>query len=281
MRGTFRNQGIKATNPVAVGDMVTFSRVKGEDSGVITGIDPRKNYLIRKSSRLSRQYQLIACNVDQVVLMATLREPQTHLEFIDRFLVSAEAYRIPARLIFNKIDLYDSDETLDLAAIISIYEDIGYPCYPISVSKNRGIKPVQDLLSDKITVLSGNSGVGKSSLLNLLDPQLNLKTNIVSNAHKAGKHTTTYAEMHELSSGGYVIDTPGIKGFGTIDIEKDELFHFFPEIFRKSQECKFYNCRHINEPGCAVIEAVEKDEISETRYISYVNLMEDMHEKYR
>lgn len=281
IRGTFRIKGIRATNPVAVGDQVSFKRISDQDGGIIEKISERKNYIIRKSSNLSREYQLIACNIDQAILMASLISPRTYLEFIDRFLVSAEAFRIPVIIIFNKTDVYGKQEQDEMVELIRTYEAVGYRCIPASLKQGTNLDQIKDLLHDQVTVIAGNSGVGKSTLLNSLDPSLQLKTKEVSDYHKAGRHTTTYAEMHILSPGTSVIDTPGIKGYGMVDIEKEELFHFFPEIFEHSKHCKFNNCLHLNEPNCSVRDAVENGMISISRYQSYINLLGDFSTKYR
>ncbi|MGC9344778.1 MAG: ribosome small subunit-dependent GTPase A [Bacteroidales bacterium] len=280
IKGKFRIKGIRATNPVAVGDSVEFA-MNNDNTGIVTAIDERKNYLIRRSPNLSKEYQLIAANVDQAWLMVSLRAPKTHYEFIDRFLVTAEAYNIPAKIIFNKTDLYNEDDLEELKLLLYVYKDVGYEVYKTSAVEPESLMGIKAEMKDRINVISGNSGVGKSTIINIIDPELNLKTAEISGAHQSGKHTTTFSEMHSLSFGGYVIDTPGIRGFGLIDFDKEELFHFFPEIFKKSHDCKFYNCTHIHEPGCAVIEAVENGEIFESRYSSYLSLMEDQDEKYR
>ena len=281
IKGTYRIRGIRATNPVAVGDHVEFNANPNESTGLISHISERKNYIIRKSPKLSSEYQLIAANVDQAWLIASLIKPRTFTEFIDRFLVSAEAYSIPVNIVFNKLDLYNEDQKMELAGLISLYEDIGYPCFAVSAIDGTNVDAVKEGMKDKLNIFSGNSGVGKSTLVNTIDPNLDLRIGSLSYFHKSGKHTTTFAEMFELSFGGHIIDTPGIKGFGLIDFGKDELFHYFPEIFRHSEDCKFHNCSHTHEPGCAVIEAVKEGEISESRYISYLNMLEDEGGKYR
>ncbi len=281
IRGTFRMKGIRSTNPVAVGDRIQYRKISDQDGGIIEKIDDRKNYIIRKSSNLSHEYQLIACNIDQAVLMVSLVKPRTFLEFIDRFLVSAEAFRIPVVILFNKIDMYKEKEMNELEGLLETYRNIGYQCMPISLRNGIGIDLVENLIESKTTVIAGNSGVGKSTLLNILDPSLELRTNEVSDHHNSGKHTTTYAEMHFISSETKVIDTPGIKGYGMVDIEKEELFHFFPEIFEASKDCKFNNCLHLNEPKCSVRDAVERETISLSRYNSYINLLSDFNSKYR
>lgn len=265
-------QGITTTNPVAVGDVVEFEMEPEQESGVITKLQPRKNYIIRKAINLSKQAQIIAANLDQALLVVTLASPRTSLGFIDRFLVTAEAYDIPARLIFNKVDLF-SDEGLEiLADLKAIYEKIGYPCFEVSALEGTNISTVQELLKDKITLFSGHSGVGKSSLINALLPSLDLRTHMVSEWSDKGMHTTTFAEMFELPQGGFIIDTPGIRELGVIDIEKNELSHFFPEMRSRMNQCRFNNCRHINEPGCAVLEALEEGDIELSRYESYLSI---------
>ena len=272
IKGKFRMKGITTTNPVAVGDVVDFEMEPDSENGVITNLHQRKNYIIRKAINLSKQAQIIAANLDQALLVVTLASPRTSLGFIDRFLVTAEAYDIPARLIFNKLDLF-SDEGLEiLADYRSIYENIGYPCFEVSALEGTNINQVQELLKDKVTLFSGHSGVGKSSLINSLLPSLDLRTHMVSEWSDKGMHTTTFAEMFELPQGGFIIDTPGIRELGVIDIEKQELGHFFPEMRERMNECRFNNCRHINEPGCAVLEALENGEIELSRYESYLSI---------
>jgi ribosome biogenesis GTPase / thiamine phosphate phosphatase len=280
IKGNFRIKDIDTTNPIAVGDEVTFKR-ENDNHGVITAIAPRKNYLIRKSIKLSKQYHIIAANVDQAMLIVTVAFPETLQGFIDRFLVSAEAYRLPAIIVFNKTDLYNEQHICQMEEWQSLYESIGYKCLQTSVITNQNIDELKLLLHQKTTVISGNSGVGKSSLINCVDNQLHLKTGAISDAFKTGKHITTFAEMFELSNGGYIIDTPGIRAYGLIDFQKEEMYHFFPEIFKIAENCKFHNCLHLNEPGCAVIEAVEQGEIHPARYNSYLSLVENKDEKYR
>jgi len=281
VKGNFRLKGIRSTNPIAVGDRVVIVE-NNEGSGLITEIEERKNYIIRRSSNLSKQSHIIAANIDLCFLIVTINYPVTSTVFIDRFLASAEAYRVPVNLIFNKIDDYTDDETEYMDALTSMYDYIGYPSIKISALYKKGIDTLQDRIKGKITLFSGHSGVGKSTLINTLIPDINLKTGAISNYHGKGMHTTTFSEMIELPQGGFIIDTPGIKGFGTVDMEKNEIFHFFPDIFRFSKDCRFNNCIHINEPGCAVREAVEKHYISESRYKSYLNMMEEeVDEKYR
>ncbi len=281
IRGRFRIKGIRATNPVAVGDRVGFEWTGDRTAGIITSIEERSNYIIRRSSNLSKQYQLLATNVDLAWLMISLILPRTLTPFIDRFLASAEAYRIPVILLFNKTDLYGTEEFREMEYLISVYTSIGYRCMRMSLQTKEGVKEVQDEMKGKVSVIAGNSGVGKSTLINVLDPTMRLRTEHVSDYHQTGKHTTTFAEMFELPSGIRIIDTPGIRGFGTIDIEREELFHFFPEIFRASKHCRYHNCLHLHEPDCAVKSGVEDGSISETRYINYLMMMEEEPGKYR
>jgi ribosome biogenesis GTPase len=281
IRGKLRIKGIKSTNPVAVGDMVEYYFPENSEIGVIKNILERKNYIIRKSTNLSKQSHILAANIDQAILMITIAYPETYPVFIDRFLISAEAYNIPAKLIFNKIDLFNDKQNAYLNELIKIYQGVGYECIPVSVKNKTNIDKVNCLLKDKISVISGNSGVGKSSLINLVDPSLDLKTSEISVMHKSGKHTTTFAEMFELSIGGYIIDTPGIRGFGLFDIKKEELFHYYPEIFKVSDKCKYHNCTHVHEPGCAVQEAVSNETISELRYNNYLNILSNDETKHR
>lgn len=282
IRGVLRTRGTKSTNPVVVGDRVSVLVQEDDKTGVITEVTDRKNYIIRKSSNLSRQSHIIAANIDQAILIVTVNYPKTTLRFIDRFLATAEAYRIPATLLINKIDLYDEPDLKEMEEICRIYESIGYRCMRTSVTTGEGLNEFTKLLAGKVTLLSGHSGVGKSTLINTIDPKLNLKTSKISDYHLKGKHTTTFSEMHELEVGGYVIDTPGIKGFGMVNMDKEEIFHFFPEIFKLSHQCKYYNCLHINEPGCQVIEGVRSEKISLSRYESYLSIyFEDADEKYR
>jgi ribosome biogenesis GTPase len=272
IKGKFRIKGITTTNPVAVGDSVDFDMEPEQETGVITTLHERKNYIIRKSINLSRQAQIIAANLDQAFLVVTLASPRTSLGFIDRFLVTAEAYHIPARLIFNKLDLF-SDHGLEILAEYSgIYEKLGYPCYHVSAIKSMNVDQVIEQLKDKTSLISGHSGVGKSTLINNILPELSLRTGEVSEVHDTGKHTTTFAEMFELPFGGFIIDTPGIREFGIVDIEQSELGRLFPEIRQHMEGCRFKNCRHINEPGCAVLAAVENEEIELSRYESYLSI---------
>lgn len=272
IKGKFRTLDIKTTNPIAVGDKVEVEREPDQDTGLITTLHPRKNYIIRKSVNLSKQAQIIAANLDQAFLIVTLASPRTSLGFIDRFLVTAEAYAIPAMLIFNKLDLFSSDGLEILKEYQQIYEKAGYPCYSVSAIEQTNLDQIKQLLKDKVTLLSGHSGVGKSTLINALLPGSQLKTGDISDWSDKGKHTTTFAEMFELPFGGYLIDTPGIRELGVFDIEKQGLGRLFPEIRELMEDCKFHNCRHINEPGCAVLKALENDEIESSRYDSYLSI---------
>ena len=281
IKGNFRLKGIRSTNPVAVGDRVTIIP-NAEGTAFITAIEDRRNYIIRKSSNLSKQSHIIAANVDQAFLVVTVNYPQTSTTFIDRFLASAEAYRVPVTLLFNKTDLLSEEELRYQQMMIDLYDTVGYQCLAISAETGEGIDKVMDMLTGKVTVLSGNSGVGKSTLINRLLPGVNLRTSDISDAHNSGMHTTTFSEMIPLPLGGYIIDTPGIKGFGTFDIEPEELTGYFKEIFRFSKECRFSNCTHTHEPGCAVLKAVEDHYIAASRYQSYLSMLEDKEEgKYR
>ncbi|MCY4780927.1 ribosome small subunit-dependent GTPase A [Sphingobacterium sp. UT-1RO-CII-1] len=272
IKGKFRTQGIKTTNPVAVGDWVQYTLEPDQESAIITHLEPRRNYIIRRSVNLSKQTQIIGANLDQALLVVTLASPPTSLGFIDRFLVTAEAYSIPAMLVFNKLDLF-SDEGLEiLADYMSVYENIGYSCYAVSAEEGTNIDKIQALLKDKVTLVSGHSGVGKSTLINAIEPAAELRTGEISDWSDRGKHTTTFAEMIDLDFGGKLIDTPGIRELGIVDIEKDELSHFFPEMRERMNACRFHNCRHINEPNCVVIEAVACGAIAESRYDSYLSI---------
>jgi ribosome biogenesis GTPase len=281
IKGKFRVKGIRTTNPVAVGDNILFEFEENRNSGIITEVLGRRNYILRKSSNLSKESQIIAANIDQAFLMISIILPETPAEFIDRFLITAEAYRIPASILINKTDIYSSEEKNKMEHLSFLYNKIGYKCFRLSVVNNTGIDPVKEQMKDRVSLLAGNSGVGKSSLLNLLNPSLNLKTENVSEYHRQGKHITTFPEMHKMPFGGFVIDSPGIRGFGVVDMERNEIYHFFPEIFRMSKKCRFYNCLHLDEPGCAVRNAVEEGLIDPLRYRSYINILEDENRKYR
>ncbi len=281
IKGRFRVREIKTTNPLAVGDNVLFMREKGSPGGVITTLRDRRNYIIRKSINLSKEAQIIAANIDLAFVMASMINPETPLEFIDRFLATAEAYSIPAAIIFNKTDLNGQKESEYLSELCTLYESVGYRTIQISVTERKNIESLIGMLKGKTSLLAGNSGVGKSSLLNVLNPSLNLKTEEISDYHKQGVHTTTFPEMHLMPFGGAVIDTPGIRGFGVIDMGRGEIYHFFPEIFRNSKECRFHNCIHLNEPSCAVIKAVEEGKIAWSRYRSYLSIMEGDKDRYR
>lgn len=281
IKGKFRIKGISTTNPVTVGDLVNYKIISKNNIGIITNIRERKNYIIRRASNLSREAHLIACNIDQAFLMFTLNFPETPLEFVDRFLVTSEAYHIPTILIINKIDLYDAPTLEKLISIKKIYKNAGYQCYETSVTKRINVDIIKDLMKNKINVISGNSGVGKSALINAINKNLNLKVEEISSYHKKGKHTTTFSEMFELEEGGYIIDTPGIKGFGLIDFEDNEISLFFPEIFKTSKDCQYYNCSHTHEPKCAVKKALEDGTVSMSRYRSYVNILNKDESKYR
>lgn len=281
IKGNFRLKGIRSTNPIAVGDRVKIT-LNAEGTAFITEIEDRKNYIIRRASNLSKLSHIIAANLDQCMLIVTVNYPETSTTFIDRFLASAEAYRVPVCLVFNKTDRYSEEESSYLDALIHLYTHIGYPCLKISALNEAGLDEIKQALKGKITLLSGHSGVGKSTLINAILPEQSLKTGEISTAHNTGMHTTTFSEMFPLEEGGYLIDTPGIKGFGTFDMEEEEIGHYFKEIFEFSANCKYNNCTHRHEPGCAVREAVEKHFISESRYTSYLSMMEDKEEgKYR
>lgn len=286
IKGNFRLKGIRTTNPVAVGDKVTISGTEN-DTAYITAITPRKNYIIRRASNLSKQAHILAANLDQVCLVVTLFHPTTSTTFIDRFLATAEAYRVPAVLVINKIDLLEDDaenkEYLD--AVSHLYKTIGYPVLRISAMTGEGLDKLKATLDGKVTLFSGNSGVGKSTLINDLIPGLDLATAAISVTHDTGMHTTTFSEMFEVpdaSDGTYIIDTPGVKGFGTLEFEREEVSHFFPEIFKYSADCKYGNCTHTHEPGCAVRDALDQSLISQSRYASYLSILDDATEgKYR
>ena len=282
MRGVLRLKGLRCTNPVAVGDIVQVEDKNG-DAPVVGSIEPRKNYIIRRASNLSKEFQIIAANLDQAVLVATLTNPETSTTFIDRFLATAEAYQVPAILAFNKVDLLTSDELRQqLDELKLLYESIGYPVITMSAATGEGTDSLREILSGKMSLLSGNSGVGKSSIINLLVPDAHVKVGDVSHTHHKGMHTTTFSELLDLPGGGAIIDTPGVKAFGTIDFERAQVAHYFPEIFRISDNCRFNNCTHTHEPGCAVLAAVEQGDIARSRFISYLSILEeDPNNKYR
>lgn len=283
IKGKFRIGGIKSTNPVAVGDRVDFEiEKKGDETvGVITHIDERDNYIIRKSVNLSKQTHIIAANIDVAFLLITLNNPPTFTAFIDRFLVTAEAYHIKAVLLFNKIDTYDEDELIEVKYLASLYRKIGYECIGISAVTGKNIDKVKTLMQDKVTMFSGHSGVGKSTLINAIEPGLDLKTSEISEQHLQGQHTTTFAEMFDLSFGGQIIDTPGIKGFGVVEMDREELGDYFPEFFELKENCKFNNCLHLEEPQCAVKIALENEEIAWSRYKSYLQILEGEEDHFR
>lgn len=281
IKGNFRLQGIRSTNPVVVGDRVTIVQ-NPEGTAFITEIKDRKNYVIRRASNLSKQSHILAANVDLCFLIVTVSFPETSTIFIDRFLAMSEAYSIPTCIVFNKADIYDEDELEYLEALTNLYETIGYRCIKVSALEGDNLDTLHELINGKVTLFSGNSGVGKSTLINALVPDAGLRTGAISEIHNKGMHTTTFSEMLELESGGYIIDTPGVKGFGTVNMEKEEISHYFKDIFGFSKDCRFNNCMHLNEPGCAVRDAVENHYISESRYKSYLSMMEeDIDEKYR
>ncbi len=283
IRGKIRLDGLRTTNPIAVGDVVILADgTDDEGKRMIVDFEKRENYIVRKSTNLSKQMQILAANVDRAYLLVTLKNPVTHLAFIDRFLVSAESFRIPATLLINKIDLYSEDELEYAHALAYMYSSIGYPTELVRADDPKTVAHLREEINGKQVMISGHSGVGKSTLVNALDSTLNLRTGEISRAHLQGQHTTTFAEMHRLSSGGYIIDTPGIRAFGIVDLEKDVISHYFPEMRERMHQCKFHNCRHLNEPHCAVKDALEKGDIFESRYETYVQLMtEDPNEIYR
>ncbi len=283
IKGKFRIKGIKSTNPVAVGDLVEFDvEVIGDETvGIISEIADRKNYIVRKSVKLSKQIHIIAANIDQVFLLITVKEPKTYTIFIDRFLATAEAYDIPAVLLFNKIDLYNDQELDEVRYLAAVYRQVGYTCLGISAKTGKNLDKVKDLMVGKTSMFAGHSGVGKSTLINFIAPELNIRTSAISEQHLQGQHTTTFAQMYDLDIGARIIDTPGIRGFGMVDMDKDEIGDYFPELLALKSDCKFNNCLHLDEPKCAVKEALEKDEISWSRYRSYVQMVTGEEDTYR
>lgn len=280
IKGKFRIRGIRNTNPVAVGDVVDFE-LENSGNGVITEIHPRSNYIIRKSVNLSKQTHIIAANIDYAFLIVTLNNPPTFTTFIDRFLVTAQAYDIPVVLLFNKIDTYTQEELDEIRYLAGLYRSIGYQCIGISATENKNIDKVKALMHNKTSMISGHSGVGKSTLINAIAPQLNLKTATISQQHQQGQHTTTFAEMFDLDFDARIIDTPGIKGFGVVDMEKEEIGDYFPEFFALKHECKYNNCLHIDEPQCAIKQALEEDKIAWSRYKSYLQILQGEDDNYR
>ena len=277
VKGSFRIKGIKSTSPVTVGDRVEF-----DDTGYITELHERKNYIVRKPTNLSKQLHIIAANLDQAILIITIKNPVTSTTFIDRFLATAEAYHIPTILVFNKIDLLNAEDEAYVNALIHLYESIGYQCLKMTAIQGNGITELQNTLAGKISLLSGNSGVGKSTIINQIIPNSSAKTGEISNSHHKGMHTTTFSEMYEISTDTFLIDTPGIKGFGMVDMNEEEIGHFFRDIFEASKNCRFNNCSHRHEPGCAVLQAVSEHRIATSRYESYLSILEDITEgKYR
>lgn len=277
VKGSFRIKGIKSTSPVTVGDRVEF-----DDTGYITELHERKNYIVRKPTNLSKQLHIIAANLDQAILIITIKNPVTSTTFIDRFLATAEAYHIPTILVFNKIDLLNAEDEAYVNAFIHLYESIGYQCLKMTAIQGNGITELQNTLAGKISLLSGNSGVGKSTIINQIVPNSSAKTGEISNSHHKGMHTTTFSEMYEISTDTFLIDTPGIKGFGMVDMNEEEIGHFFRDIFEASKNCRFNNCSHRHEPGCAVLQAVSEHRIATSRYESYLSILEDITEgKYR
>ncbi|WP_339609987.1 ribosome small subunit-dependent GTPase A [uncultured Planktosalinus sp.] len=283
IKGKFRIQGIKSTNPIAVGDKVEFKlQTKNEKTqGVINGIEDRDNYIVRKSVNLSKRTHILAANIDQLFLVITLNNPPTSTSFIDRFLVTAEAYHIKTVLLFNKIDTYNEEELLEVKYLTALYRDIGYECIGVSAKTGKNIDQLKAYMEGKVSIFAGHSGVGKSTLINVIEPGLNLKTKEISEQHKQGQHTTTFAEMFDLSFDAKIIDTPGVKGFGLVDVEKEELSNYFPEFFQRKENCKFNNCLHLKEPQCAIKEALESGSIAWSRYRSYLQILEGEDEHYR
>ena len=282
IKGSFRIRGIKSTNPIAIGDYVEFAPAREGEPSYITRIEERRNYIIRRSSNLSKQYHILACNLDQCLLMVTINHPVTSTVFVDRFLASAWAYRIPVVLVLNKSDLLKAQDRVTANEFTRLYRSIGYECVECDALHGTGISQVRSYLKDKVSLIAGNSGVGKSTLVNRIMPELNQRTSQISEKHDTGMHTTTFSEMFPLPEGGWIMDTPGIKGFGTFDMEQEEISHYFPEIFKLSSHCRYGNCTHTREPGCAVKSGVESGIIHLSRYNSYLSMLEDRDEgKYR
>ncbi|WP_445957550.1 ribosome small subunit-dependent GTPase A [Yeosuana sp.] len=283
IKGKFRIKGIKSTNPISVGDIVDFELETDNNqvSGIIHHIHDRKNYIVRKSVNLSKQTHIIAANIDQVFLMITINNPPTLTSFIDRFLVTANAYSVKAVLLFNKIDSYDEETLMEVKYLAHLYRKIGYECISVSAVTGENIEKVKSLMHDKVSMFAGHSGVGKSTLVNAIEPTLNIKTKEISTLHMQGQHTTTFAEMFDLSFGAKIIDTPGIKGFGVVDMDKEEVGDYFPEFFKLKQDCKFYNCLHVHEPNCAVKKALDNNDVAFSRYRSYLQILEGEDENYR
>jgi ribosome biogenesis GTPase / thiamine phosphate phosphatase len=275
LKGKFKIQGISSTNPISVGDKVHFDFLSDKNVGMITKIEDRNNYIVRKSTKLSKRQHIIACNIDQAIIVVTLAFPRTSTGFIDRFLVTAEEYHIPAFIVFNKIDLYTDDYKVYLSELKNLYEGIGYGCLITSATTGEGLDELKELLKDKINLFVGHSGVGKSALVNAIQPGLNLKLGEISLHHLKGQHTTTFAEMHPLSFGGFIVDTPGIKELGMIHVKPSEIAGYFPEMRALLPQCKYYNCTHIHEPGCAVLGALKKGEVSTSRYTNYLGMLDD------
>ncbi len=281
VKGKLRIRELRITNPIAVGDTVLFEIDLKNNSGIITEVVDRRNYILRKATNLSKHSQIIAANIDQVFLMISIILPETPVEFIDRFLITSEAYRVPAKIIINKIDLYKEDDIEKMKYLEAMYTKIGYECFRLSLKEQTNLETLKELMKDKVSLISGNSGVGKTTLLNSFNPALKLKTAEISDYHKQGKHITTFPEMHKMPFGGFIIDTPGIRGFGVVDMRKNEIYHFFREIFKISKYCRFNNCLHLDEPGCAVRKAVETGDIDFLRYRSYLNILDGDNDKYR
>ncbi|MBR5334938.1 MAG: ribosome small subunit-dependent GTPase A [Bacteroidaceae bacterium] len=281
IKGNFRLKGIKSTNPVAVGDYVKID-VRENGTAYIVDIEERRNYIVRKASNLSKQSHILAANIDQCFLIATINHPATSTTFIDRFIASAEAYRVPVVIVFNKIDLYNDADNEELDYLEAVYQSIGYPCLRLSATEGKGIEALKEMMQGKVSLLAGNSGVGKSSIINAISPETAVKVGEISRIHDTGMHTTTYSEMFELMPDSYIVDTPGVKGFGTYSMESEEIAHYFVEFFELSAGCKYGNCTHTHEPGCAVLEALEEGRIAPSRYQSYLSMLDDKEEgKYR